>query len=207
LRVETRKFQKERERQQEQLANAKRLREGAEAGALSEARVAEAARKSAKRTKWFSSALAVLLLGSLGLAWYAQRQQAIAESRQLAAQARQNLDRDPASSLALAIRAVRRFRTEQAEVELNAALSLPQLHVILHHDVPVFTAAFSPDSKRVVTVSADKTARVWDAESGRVLATLTGHQGTVYTAAFSPDGKRVRAAATRGSPLERRLKG
>jgi len=39
----------------------------------------------------------------------------------------------------------------------------------------IYAASFSPDSKRIVTASADKTARVWDAESGRTLATLTGH--------------------------------
>jgi WD40 repeat protein len=36
---------------------------------------------------------------------------------------------------------------------------------------------------------------VWDAESGRALAALTGHQGSVKTAAFSPDGKRVVTAS------------
>jgi WD40 repeat protein len=45
---------------------------------------------------------------------------------------------------------------------------------------------FSPDGKRIVTASSDKTARVWDAGTGRVLATFDG-----YTVAFSPDGKRV----------------
>ena len=50
---------------------------------------------------------------------------------------------------------------------------------------------FSLDGKRVVTASEDNTARVWDAESGRTLATLTGHQGFVNSAVFSPDGKRV----------------
>ena len=47
----------------------------------------------------------------------------------------------------------------------------------------------------MVTASADKTARVWDAESGQALATLTGHQRSVWTAAFSPDGKRVVTAS------------
>jgi WD40 repeat protein len=48
----------------------------------------------------------------------------------------------------------------------------------------------------VVTASLDKTARVWDAESRRALAILTGHQGAVHTAEFSPDGKRVVTASS-----------
>jgi len=47
----------------------------------------------------------------------------------------------------------------------------------------------------VVTASDDKTARVWEAESRRALATLTRHQGMVSAAAFSPDGKRVVTAS------------
>jgi WD40 repeat protein len=137
----------------------------------------------------------VLASAAVGFAWYAQRQRVIAESRQFAAQAQQNLEIDPAISLPFAIRAVRRFGTEEAEIALNAALSASKLRVILKPGGYVFTAAFSPDGKRVVTASADHTPRVWDAESGRLLATLTGHQDGVPAAAFSPDGKRVVTAS------------
>jgi WD40 repeat protein len=36
---------------------------------------------------------------------------------------------------------------------------------------------------------------VWDAETGRPLATLTGHTARVNDAAFSPDGKRIVTAS------------
>ncbi len=59
----------------------------------------------------------------------------------------------------------------------------------------MLSAAFSPDGFRVVTASADKTARVWDAATGAVLATLSGHGDWVNSAAFSPDGSRVVTAS------------
>ena len=59
----------------------------------------------------------------------------------------------------------------------------------------LYTAAFSPDGKRVVTASDDGTARLWDGERGPEIAVLQGHTDTVRSAAFSPDGKRVVTAS------------
>ncbi|MEH2372676.1 MAG: ribosome assembly protein 4, partial [Nostoc sp.] len=58
----------------------------------------------------------------------------------------------------------------------------------------VYSASFSPDSKRIVTASADNTARVWDI-SGKQIAELKGHTQAVYSANFSPDGKRIVTAS------------
>ena len=42
----------------------------------------------------------------------------------------------------------------------------------------VRSAAFSPDGKRIVTASGDKTARVWDAATGKPIGEpLRGHDG------------------------------
>ena len=56
-------------------------------------------------------------------------------------------------------------------------------------------AEFSADGKRVVTTSWDKTARIWDAATGRQLAVLSGHSDSVSTATFSPDGQLVLTAS------------
>jgi WD40 repeat protein len=59
------------------------------------------------------------------------------------------------------------------------------------HTSRVFTAAFSPDGRRVVTGSLDETARIWDVESGRELEVLKGHSGGIRSVAYSPDGQRI----------------
>ena len=60
----------------------------------------------------------------------------------------------------------------------------------------VLSAAFSPDGKRIVTASADKTARIWDVATGQPIGEpLKGHKADVWSAAFSPDGKRIVTAS------------
>jgi hypothetical protein len=63
------------------------------------------------------------------------------------------------------------------------------------HTHKVYSAAFSPDGKWVVTASADGTAQVWHRSSGKPVAALRGHRGAVNAVAFSPDGKFVVTAS------------
>jgi WD40 repeat protein len=59
------------------------------------------------------------------------------------------------------------------------------------HTDAVLYAAYSPDGTEIVTASADHTARVWDAHTGKQLIPPLHHDGDVLMAEFSPDGKRV----------------
>ena len=84
----------------------------------------------------------------------------------------------------------------EAEAELASAAHLSRLRAKLDgHKQSVLSAVFSADGQRVVTVSADKTALVWDATSGRQIVRLDGHDCSVLSASFSPDGQRVVTAS------------
>src|ERR1700728_2723762 len=57
------------------------------------------------------------------------------------------------------------------------------LLMLTGHTARVRSAAFSPDSRRVVTASEDQTARIWDAATGNEIKVLHGHRDQVYCAA------------------------
>jgi WD40 repeat protein len=59
----------------------------------------------------------------------------------------------------------------------------------------VWSAAFSPDGGAIVSASRDKTVKIWDARTGRLLHTLEGHTNGVFSAAFSPDGGAIVSAS------------
>ncbi len=69
-------------------------------------------------------------------------------------------------------------------------------YLLQGHQGEVSSTTFSPDGRRVVTASSDQTARVWEVETGRLLATLQGHRDIVHSATFSPDGRRVVTASS-----------
>jgi WD40 repeat protein len=63
------------------------------------------------------------------------------------------------------------------------------------HTADVWSAAFSPDGKWVVTASGDQSSRVWEAATGKLVTELRGYTERVWGVAFSPDGKNVVTAS------------
>lgn len=65
------------------------------------------------------------------------------------------------------------------------------------HTARVTSVAFTDDGGTIVTGSVDRSARVWDAASGTLLLTLSGHTNTVNAVAtFSADNLTVIATAS-----------
>ena len=59
------------------------------------------------------------------------------------------------------------------------------------HSGAILATSFSPHSRRLVTGSADRTARVWDVDSGKTVGPPLRHDDVVFDVQFSPDGRQV----------------
>ena len=60
----------------------------------------------------------------------------------------------------------------------------------------VLAADYSRDGTKVATAASDKTARIWDAQTGALLSALQGHERAVTFIVVSPDSTRVITAST-----------
>jgi WD40 repeat protein len=77
-----------------------------------------------------------------------------------------------------------------ARINLTACRAeLVRRRAVLPHPDWASSGAYSPDGKLAVTVSKDRSARLWDTETGKLVGEPMQHPLPVWTAAFSPDGK------------------
>src|SRR5438094_5997187 len=77
----------------------------------------------------------------------------------------------------------------------NAALAgsggAPELVLNIDHVGEITAVAVSPDSRWIASGSRDRTVKLWDAATGKLLRTLTGHRDAVLSVTFAADGGTV----------------
>jgi uncharacterized protein with WD repeat len=173
------------------------------------------AKTKASSLRWLAAAVAVvLLLSFLGLSWKeaAEAERLAAEKATAKKAAAQRAAEEFASEKAAAERlaaekatakkaaaqqVAEEFASEKAAAERLAAKQKAERRVtkrvqtLKGHSGSVRSVSFSPDGKRIVSGSWDKTLKVWDAQTGLETLTLKGHTNDVNSVSFSPDGKRI----------------
>ena len=63
----------------------------------------------------------------------------------------------------------------------------------------VWDVAVTPDGRRALSASNDKTVKMWDLATGNLLATFSEHTSFVCSISIAPDGSRLAAGALDGS--------
>jgi WD40 repeat protein/serine/threonine protein kinase len=196
-------------------ASARDLGESPEVAALIAASKAthERLRRRRRAVRWSAlGALSAFAIAVAGLAFLERRQAEQAKQSRIQAEDSHRrsqrllalsyleagrqlvLDDRPLRALPYLV-AARRAGEEGAPLRMLFGAATRQLwRAQLSHRGAVTCAAFSSDGARVVTASADNTARIWDA-SGAPLGPPLVHQSSVVGAAFSLDGARVVTAS------------
>src|SRR5690242_11499281 len=67
------------------------------------------------------------------------------------------------------------------------------------HSAKVHNLLFTPDGHKIISISEDKTVRVWNADNGEMIKKFEsqigdGPEGMLYSSAISPDGKLLAVA-------------
>ena len=181
-------FEKETRRQRE-LEAAQKLAEVESKRAEEQAHAASQLRRRAVylRLAFLAAVLLAIAAGFFGV--QSQSASEVAASRELAAASVSNLESDPERSILLALEAVKRSQTLEAENALHQAVMTSRICLNIEAFQPgsPIQSTFSPDGK-YITASADGTVNVWGAHSGwlNLVLSVPG----VY-AEFSPNSKDI----------------
>jgi WD40 repeat protein/DNA-binding SARP family transcriptional activator len=143
--------------------------------------------------------LAAAVVAIVVTALFASRERDVAASRDLAARASTLIATDPGLALAVALEAMRRSGTEQAQIAVRqTTLAHRATKVIAAHQGLVFGIAQSADGRLAATAGGDHSVRIWSVAGGRRVGEIGGHGDEVRAVSFSPDGKTIASASHDG---------
>lgn len=88
--------------------------------------------------------------------------------------------------------------------ELKAVLKAPRDNRLRYgasagNDAGIYDLLFSPDGRIIAAGDISDKVTLWDARTGQLRATLTGHQSTIYAMEFSPNGRLLATASRDGT--------
>jgi WD40 repeat protein len=135
--------------------------------------------------------LVALLIGSMVTALRLAAAAWSSQGLYLAAQSELVRPTNPGLALVLALEGAERHASPIAHNAVLAAMEAnDELRTLIGPGGKVTMIAVAPDGRTVVTGSDDRTARLWDLDSGRLLAALD-HDAPLVALRFAPDGRRL----------------
>ncbi|MHC5065293.1 MAG: protein kinase domain-containing protein, partial [Planctomycetota bacterium] len=112
------------------------------------------------------------------------------ESLRLADKATEELDRNPELALLLAMQAAHTDRNPDTDRMLEQALGakIPE-YCLFGHSAPVFTIAYSPDGRQLITGCMNQEVAVWETDSGKAASFHSVDEDRLVGVCFSTGGK------------------
>ncbi|BAZ16758.1 WD-40 repeat protein [Calothrix sp. NIES-4071] len=74
-------------------------------------------------------------------------------------------------------------------------LDIHEKNRIEGHTDWVRSIVYSPDGNTIASASNDKTIKLWNGATGKLISTLVGHQDAVISVVYSPDGNTIASAS------------
>jgi WD40 repeat protein len=159
------------------------------------------------RRRGITATLVALVVGLAALSFVVnnERNTAIAArdaavSGQLVAQSEALNDTDPVLSRLEGIAAWKVNPSDQARYAMLTAARIPGIAVLSNHDVPLYSAAFSPDGRTLATSDANGKVLLWNTATHKLISDLfAGDNTPIVTMAFNPKGDILVTGAVDGT--------